>query len=307
MTSKKKIVIIGANGYIARNLIYKIITEYYEVFQINLYDIQDIHVDGHKFYNKIDLLDKSSLDAIDFDCELIFLFSGITGTVKGFQDYETFIKLNEIGLLNLLDTYKDKKSSAKIIFPSTRLIYKGQKDYPIKEGDEKEFLSIYALNKFSAEQYIILYSKVFGVKFTIFRLSVVYGSLLKNATSYGTVNFFMSEGEKGNQLIIFGDGSQNRTFIHINDLCDAILLGSITNKTNNDIFNIGGFNILSVNEVVKTIAKKYGTTYRHENWSYIYLKTESGDTILDSSKFDSLLNFKYKTDYYQWITLGDNF
>ena len=82
------------------------------------------------------------------------------------------------------------KSTAKIVFPSTRLVYKG-KDEPLLENDTKEFKTIYSINKYACEQYLKMYSDVFDIRYCIFRICVPYGSLLDGVSSYGTAEFFI--------------------------------------------------------------------------------------------------------------------
>ena len=76
---------------------------------------------------------------------------GKTGTITGFGNYEEFIDINEKALLNILNEYRNQHSSAKIIYPSTRLVYRGD-DMPLKEDAVKEFKTIYAINKYACEQ-----------------------------------------------------------------------------------------------------------------------------------------------------------
>ncbi|MDD3382588.1 MAG: NAD(P)-dependent oxidoreductase [Bacilli bacterium] len=301
MSKVKSIAIIGANGYIARNLVYKLKKSYNDVFNLELYDVQPSHIDNYPNYKQIDLLNIETLDNINYDCDYMFIFSGKTGTSAAFYDYKNFININEIGLLNLLTKYLYYKSSAKIIFPSTRLIYKGISDALLKEEAEKEFLSVYAINKYSAEQYLKLYSKVFNLKYVIFRIPVVYATMVEDASSYGTIGFFLNEAKKGNDINIFGDGAQKRTFVHVDDLCEALIKGAVSNKTDNDVFNIGGLNNISIKEAALAVAKAYKVSIKQVEWPEIAYKTESGDTLFDSSKFDETVNFKYQRNFFKWL------
>ena len=65
------------------------------------------------------------MSKLDFACDIVYMFVGRTGTTQGFEEYDNFIDVNERALLNVLTAMKEQKSKAKIIFPSTRLVYKG--------------------------------------------------------------------------------------------------------------------------------------------------------------------------------------
>ena len=115
--------IIGANSYIARNVIYCIKKDYQQI-ELSLYDIGDKQVDGSAHYESISILDREAVKRINMDCDLIFIFAGKTGSANGFDDCDTFIDVNEKGLLNVLNEYRSQHSKARIIFPSTRLTEK---------------------------------------------------------------------------------------------------------------------------------------------------------------------------------------
>ena len=113
-----KIAIVGANSYIARNLICYIKNRY-NIIQLYLYDRTDNHIDGEDNYTQVNVVDEESVKKIDFSCDLIFMFVGKTGTLAGFDEFDTFIDVNEKALLTLLNEYRRRNSNSKIIFPST--------------------------------------------------------------------------------------------------------------------------------------------------------------------------------------------
>lgn len=293
----KKVAIIGANSYIGRNFIHYLKDK--ENYLLKLYDYQDSHKDGYNDYIQVNLL-QDHLNVIDFSSDVIFLFTGKTGTMNSFEDHSSFIDVNEKGLLNLLKAYKHSGSKAKIVFPSTRLVYKGKKDSLIKEDDDKEFKTIYAMNKYSCEQYLKMYHDVFNINYLILRISVPYGSLIPGLSSYGTMDIFTSQAKEKGVIRIYGDGSQKRTFIYIKDLCSA-LEEAISDKYLNNVFNIGGADVISIREVASMIARLFNVAIEKIEWPKEALAIESGDTVFDSSKFDSIRGFKYLTKFNEWI------
>lgn len=293
-----RISIIGANSYIARNFI-KLLDK--ENYIVKLYDRSDKHLELLENYTMIDFNSSESIKQIDFNCDLIYIFTGKTGTLQGFNDYNTFIDVNEKILLNILTSYCENKSKAKIVFPSTRLLYKGNNKQKLNEGSENEFKTIYAMNKFACENYLKMYNEIFNVQYCIFRICVVYGTAVNNTNSYGTLEFFISQAKNGKDISIYGDGSQRRTFTHIDDLCQVLLEGGLNEKCANDIFNIGGGDDLSISYVASEIANLYGVNVNYIEWPELPRKIESGDTVLDSTKLDSILNYNYKHKFKTWI------
>ena len=141
-----KAVILGANSYIARNMIALNARSHFA--ETVLCDYQPEHADKAVGYRQINPSRPSDLEEAIAGCELIYFFIGKTGTLNGFDEAGLFTDVNEKYLLNLLNAYRKTGSSAKIIFPSTRLVYRGSKR-PLRESAAKTFLTPYALQKYA--------------------------------------------------------------------------------------------------------------------------------------------------------------
>lgn len=293
-----KFAIIGANSYIARNLIYILENEYANV-DFQLYGRSERHSDNVKNYTKVDLLNVEDIRKIDLNCDAVFVFAGKTGSVNGFDEFDTFIDSNEKTLLYILNEYRRQNSKAKIIFPSTRLVYKG-KPGPQKEDAEKEFKTIYAINKYACEQYLEQYNRVFGVRYCIFRICIPYGTMVENATSYGTAEFMLKKAKNGENITLYGDGLVRRTLTHIADLCRLLIEGACSKDCLNDVFNIGGEDY-SLNEMASLIAEKYGVCVELVGYPEIAYRIESGDTVFDDGKLQRVIHMNYKDRFKNWV------
>lgn len=298
----KKITVIGANSYIARNMIY-VLDQRPEEYELKLYDYAEQQVDGHPKYNSVKILDKESVKQIDFNCDIIFMFIGKTGSANGFTDFDVFIDINERALLNLLNEYVVQKSTAKIIFPSTRLVYKG-KPGKLKEDSEKEFKTVYSINKFACEQYLEMFHNVYDVKYCIFRICIPYGTLIPQASSYGTAEFMLSKATKGENITLYGDGSQRRTLTYMGDLCNILLAGAKSDKCFNEIYNIGGEDY-SLREMAELIAQKYNNGLEYIPWPDVAMKIESGDTVFDDERIKKCITISETKKFANWI-LGES-
>lgn len=291
----KKIAIIGANSYIARNLIYVLNDK---ECNLQLYDCADNHADGIKNYSKINILDESSVERIDFDCDIVYFFVGKTGSENGFDNYSDFIDINEKALLNFLSAYKRARSTAKIVFPSTRLVYKGRSGL-LKEEAEKEFRTVYAINKFACEKYLEQFNNVYGIPYCIVRICVPYGTIIRGASSYGTAEFMMKCASDKKNITLYGDGSVRRTVIYIGDLCNVLAQIGFSDKCINDVYNIGGEDY-SLREMADLIAKRYGVEIEYIPYPSVAEKIESGDTVFDDSKLRSRIDISYKMCFSEW-------
>ena len=281
---KSRCAVIGSNGYIGKHIVMYL--ERYNIFT-ECYDIVDYDQPNYK---KVDLTDKESVKSINLNVDYVFMFAGLTGTYAGFDKYETYVNINEIGLLNLLDAIRNSEYRPKIIFPSTRLVYKGV-DKPLKEEDEKETKTLYAVNKLACEGLLQAYKASFDIPYTVFRICIPYGNLLSTDYSFGTVGFFIKQAKAGKDITLYGGGNIKRTFTHMEDLCYQIVEGAFSEVSNGKIYNVGG-ETLSLREAAEIIAEKFGTNVTSVPWPERDLRIESDHTYFDDTKIQSLLNLK---------------
>jgi len=289
----------GANGYIAQHLIRILIAKDWDLI---CYDKQD-HLKGNFElpYKQIDISNNNDLDTIEsYNEDYIFYFIGLTGTLGSIHNYNAFIKVNEIGILNLLNRIKDLPTKPHFVFPSSRLVYKGQKDQPLKESDEKEFKTVYASSKYNGELYLNMYQKIYSVNHTIFRIGVPYGNLMNESYSYGTIGFFLSQAMKGLNINLYGDGSLKRTFTHVEDTCSQIVEAVLNKDARNECFNILG-ETFSLKEIAQLIALKHNVSCEYKDWPKEALILESGDTIFNSNKIKKIIPNKLKHSFVDWI------
>lgn len=278
-----KISIIGSNGYIGKHLNFYLQQMGYKPM---CYDIQN---EKRENYKQVNLIDKDSVAGIDLNVDYIYMFAGLTGTYAGFDNYETYIKINEVGLLNLLDAIRRSDYRPKVVFPSTRLVYKGV-DKPLTENEEKETKTLYAINKLACEGILYAYKQSFDIPYTIVRICIPYGNLLSTDYSFGTVGFFIKQAKSGKNISLYGGGNIKRTFTHMNDLCYQIVNVAMRAESNGEIYNIGG-QTLTLREAAKIIAKKFGCQVVTVEWPERDLRIESDHTYFDDTKIRTLLNW----------------
>lgn len=272
--------IIGGQGFIGKHLAYYLKNQGHDV---ETYDLNGEDV------LRVDMMDKQAVSRLDLSVDYVFMFAGLNGTYSGFDAYEKFVGVNELSLLNLLDAIRQSAFRPKVVFPSTRLVYKGC-DKPLKEDDEKECKTVYAVNKLACEEYLRAYYKSFAIPYTIFRIGIPYANLLSADYSYGTIGFFINQAKTGS-ITLYGGGTGKRTFTHMEDLCYQVSYGALNPGSTGNTYNVGG-EALSLHEAATIIAKKYGAKVIAVPWPEQDLSIETGHTYFDDSKIKSLLNIQ---------------
>ena len=277
-----KCAIIGSKGYIGKHLEYYLKQKKNDVDSYDEVESEDVN------YHRCDLTDFESVRRIiDLKVDYIFMFAGLTGTYVGFDKANIFVNVNEMGLINLLNCIRESKYRPKIIFPSTRLIYKGA-DKALKEDDEKETKTIYAVNKIACENLLYAYRQNFDIPYTIFRICVPFGNMFSDDYSFGTIGFFIRQASNDRRITLYGDGSIKRTFTSMHDLCRQIVEVGMERVSDGEIYNIGG-HTYSLRNAAEIIASYYKAEISFISWPERDLKMESGSTYFDSSKIERVM------------------
>lgn len=289
-------IVIGANGYLGSHMS-KFLVE--NGISTDCYDYSGTSVPESPDCRNIDVTDIDNLSRIDWDVDAVFNFAGLTGTHASFQRYSQFIGVNEIGLVNVLEAIKNSGVKPRIVFPSTRLVYRGS-EFPLKEDSPKEAKTIYAANKISCELMLDAYSNLHDLSYTVFRVCVPYGSTFGSSYSYGTTGFFINQCREKGVVRLFGDGELRRTFTHVEDICRQIYHVSMMSESGNQIYNIAGEDY-SLKEVAGLIAQRFNARLEFMQWPETDLRIESGHTVFDHGKIEMLMAKPLEHQLKYWI------
>ena len=287
----KRIAVIGSGSFLARNFI-KYSVEAKLDYQFELYDYIKKDEWPQFKYTSIDFEDVKDIRKVDFSADILMIFIGKTGTITGFNDYKSFIDVNEIMLLNILTAYIDAGSTAKIIYPSSRLLFKSNDNEMIHEESQRECRSVYAVTKQAAESYLNIYREAFGVKSVVLRICTPFGSFLDDFGNYGTFEIFKNQAIEKKEITVFGDGHQRKTFTAMIDICKAISLLIDKDSLLFSDYNLGG-QALSLLDIAEHIASEYNVPIKHIIWPELYQKVDGGSVVFDSKRFDDEFGMMY--------------
>ena len=220
--------------------------------------------------------------------DVIIHLAANTGVAPSIENPRYDMEANVIGIFNMLEAAR-LNNVKKFIFASSGASI-GEVEPPIHEEKVPRPVSPYGASKLAGEAYCSAYFWTFGIKTVALRFANVYGPLSKHKNS--VVAKFLKQALSGETLEIYGDGSQTRDFIYIDDLIQAIIL-SIELDVGGEVFQIATFKETTVDEIAKKIknlvAKEFGVKV-----SIIHGKTRIGDVkrnYSDISKAKKMLGF----------------
>lgn len=197
-----------------------------------------------------DIRDYESCLAACRGVDVIVHFAANTGVAPSVEDPRADMESNVIGIFNMLEAAR-AGSVGRFIFASSGAPI-GEVEPPINEQKPARPVSPYGASKLAGEGYCSAYFRTFGIKTVSLRFGNVYGPLSIHKNS--VVAKFFKRALAGEPLEIYGDGSQTRDFIYIDDLVQALILASGTD-VGGEVFQIATNRETNVNEIAAAIAE----------------------------------------------------
>jgi UDP-glucose 4-epimerase len=217
---------------------------------------------------------------------VVFSLAGRSGAVQSMEDPAADLDVNCRGALVLLEAIRTGSPSARLVFASSRLAYGKGGEAPVHEAQQPDPLCMHAVHKLAVEHYLRIYGRTCGLQYSIARLTNPYGpGQPGDRTAYGVVNRLIHLALAGRPLPIYGDGSQRRDYIYIDDAVDALLRLGIAPEASGRIYNVGSGVGTSIVEMAKAITAAAGSgTLEFLEWPRLAALVETGDFVADTSR-----------------------
>ena len=224
----KNILITGGSGFLGRNLAKKLKNK-------NIFIYDKVQPNYKCKFIKGSILNSSKINENlkTYKIDTIIHLAASLGVSNTEKKPSEVIDINFLGTLNILKAITNTKVK-KFIFASSSEVYGDNKKKMIENLDLKP-KSLYGHTKILGENLVKTYSNLLGFDYLIFRFFNVCG--YGQREDFVISKFFKDIKEK-KEITVYGSGIQKRSFCHVKDACNAIVL-TINKKIKNQIFNIG--------------------------------------------------------------------
>jgi CDP-paratose 2-epimerase len=196
------------------------------------------------------------------DVQIVFHFAAQTAVTYSLAEPREDLQVNLCGTHNVLEAVRTSEAPVRpmLFFTSTNKVYGALErrlavesttrfrfcdpDVDARGIDESEpldFHSPYGCSKGAADQYVHDYSRIYGLRTVVFRMSCIYGPRQFGNEDQGWVAHFMRAVAEDRPLTIYGNGKQVRDLLYIDDLVRAFRLAALRiDQTAGNVYNIGG-------------------------------------------------------------------
>ncbi len=304
----RRVMITGGLGFIGSNLARELAALGADILLVdslipdyggNLFNIDGI--EDRVRINVADVRQASSMNYLVRDRQIIFNLAGQVSHIDSMRDPHTDLEINCRSQLTLLEACRHHNPRTKVVFAGTRQIY-GKPDYlPVTEKHLVRPSDVNGINKAAGEYYHLVYNNVFGVRACSLRLTNVYGprQLLKH-NRQGFIAWFIRLALEDGEIQVFGDGSQVRDFVYVDDAVSAFLIAGASDACNGEVFNVGGDEHISHRDLVTLLVElaRRGR-YRFVEWPPEKKAIDIGSFYADSTRF------KHVTGWAPAVSLRD--
>jgi UDP-glucose 4-epimerase len=300
----RKVMITGGLGFIGSNLARQLVDLGADVLLVdslipdyggNLFNIDGIA--DRVRVNVADIRQQATMNYLVRDRSVIFNLAGQVSHIDSMRDPYTDLEINCRSQLTILEACRYNNPTVKVVFASTRQIYGRPSSLPVDESHLVRPTDVNGINKAAGEYYHLVYNNVFGVHACSLRLTNVYGprQLLKHDRQ-GFIAWFIRLAVENKTIQIYGDGSQVRDFVYVDDAADAFLRAGASASCNGEAFNVGGDRPISLRDLTHLLIEVAGTgRVEYIEWPADKKPIDIGSFYADSTKFSRATGWLQRT------------
>jgi UDP-glucose 4-epimerase len=290
----RKVMITGGLGFVGSNLARQLVTLGADILLVdslipdyggNLFNIDGIA--DRVTVNVADIRQQTTMNYLVRDRAVIFNLAGQVSHIDSMRDPYSDLEINCRSQLTILEACRYNNPDVKVVYAGTRQVYGRPDSLPVNERHLVRPTDVNGINKAAGEYYHLVYNNVFKVRACSLRLTNVYGprQLIRH-NRQGFIGWFIRLAIEGGTIQIYGDGSQLRDFVYVDDAADAFLRAGASDACNGDVFNVGGLEPITHKALTERLVAIAGAgRVEYVDWPAEKKAIDIGDFYADSSKF----------------------
>lgn len=303
----KRYLVTGVAGFIASQVTQLLLEDGHEVVGLdNINDAYDVRMKEYRLrllsgkqgftFLKTDIEDKEAVLSLGqqgpFDA--VINLAARAGVRASVENPWVYLFTNTLGTLNLLELCR-RQAINKFLLASTSSIYGDCQTFPTPETESSDHpMQAYAASKKGAEVLAYSYHYLYNIDVSVVRFFTVYGPAGRPDMSILRFIHWICQGQ---ELLLFGDGSQTRGFTYIDDIARGVIAG--LKPVGYEIFNLGGHEVISMKDLISLLEKIIGKKANVLQKPFIKADTKANNA--DTTKAQTMLEWQPKISLEQGL------
>ncbi len=288
--------VTGGAGFIGSALTNQLVKDGHEVVVLD--DLSNgvrQNLAPNVLFQRGDVNDVPRLWSLLQDVDCVYHLAARVSVAESLLYATEYNQTNVGGTVSLMEAMR-VANVRRVVFASSGSVYGVQHEQPVHEDDIPEPDSPYAVSKYAAEQYVRCIGRIHNIEAVSLRIFNAYGAGQPLPVSHApVVPRFLQQVLTGGSVVIHGEGSQTRDFVHISDVVAALVAASTASDVDQQVINIGSGEETSISELATAIG-----TVTSKRVHTIYPNTEkSGGVarlVAEISRARTLLGYRPQVD-----------
>ncbi len=306
-----RVIITGVAGFIGSHLAQELLAEgEVEIIGIdnlssglesNLELLRELDTENKFIFHNIDIRDLDAMKKAvgDLKVDRVFHLAALVSVQESIDNPLKSGSINIGGTQNVLELAR-YAGAKRIMFSSSAAVYGDEPTLPKNEESIIRPISPYGMEKYVGEQYMSMYSQMYGLEAVVFRYFNVYGERQNPTSDYsGVISIFNDRLAKCEGANIYGDGKQYRDFVYVKDVVKANILAMKLDSVEYEVFCVGTGKTTTITQLYEALQKRYNC-----DKAPTYLEARKGDileSVCDNSKIVNKLGLKEFTPFAEGI------
>jgi len=297
-----RFLVTGGAGFLGAALANRLVRDGHEVRAIDDLSAGDTaRLDERVLFTRGDVADRPKLWTLLQDVDCVYHLAARVLVSESILYPRKYNEVNVGGTVSVMEAMRDA-GVHRVVFTSSGAVYGEQAHQPVREDQDPNPQSPYAVSKLAAEYYVRTIGALWGIETVMLRVFNAYGPGQNLPPSHPpAVPRFLRQALGGGSLVIFGGGGQTRDFVYVDDVVEALVAAATAADVDRRIVNVGSGRETGINALAVLVAEVVGRKVE-----VLHSPAESGGVsrlCADIAVARKLLGYEPRVDLAQGLRL----